>query len=625
MYDMRTMVNFYLFVALFGCNLLAQTPINYADNAIVVALDLLHIQEDRVQVTLSTNKMPEGPIRFFIPKTVPGTYSEDNYGRYIEDVRAFDSTKTTLEVVREDENTWLIKEGSRLAGLSYLVNDSFDMEGGTAPAPFSPAGTNILEGENFMLNLHGFVGYFKGMKERPYAIEIVAPDSLYPATSLPLVQHADGRYAFLANRYFEVIDNPIQFSNTEAVSFQVEDFTINLSVYSPNEVYDAQQLQPAMERMMRAQRKFLGEISGSEQYTILLYLSTLQQDALGFGALEHHTSTVVVLPEQMPADQLEEAMIDVVSHEFFHTVTPLNIHSEEIQYFDFNAPTMSRHLWMYEGTTEYFANLFQIREGLIDESQFYERLYSKIMNSRRYNDSLSFTEMSSNVLFEPYAGEYTNVYEKGALINMSLDILLRSLSNGIYGVLDLMRELSKIYDADTPFKDEELIDDIVSRTFPEVRTFFETHVVGSTPINYQDFFDKVGLQLGEVEVSCGHFLTDMETAIPFIDIDPSDADIIFIRSDFPLNSFLNGLGAQAGDVIKEINGIEVNIDRIREIIFQSLTWTPDMDIDMTVLRGDAQLHLTGKAGNPTYTETRISPIELATEKQITLRKSWLGN
>jgi hypothetical protein len=33
-----------------------------------------------------------------IPKTVPGTYSEDNYGRYIEDLKAYDAKGTLLTV-----------------------------------------------------------------------------------------------------------------------------------------------------------------------------------------------------------------------------------------------------------------------------------------------------------------------------------------------------------------------------------------------------------------------------------------------------------------------------------------------------------------------------------------------
>jgi hypothetical protein len=61
-------------------------------------------------------------------------------------------------------------------------------------------------------------------------------------------------------------------------------------------------------------------------------------DAKGFGALEHPTATTVVLPEMMPREELVKSMKDVVSHEFFHIVTPLTIHSKEIHYFDYNSP-----------------------------------------------------------------------------------------------------------------------------------------------------------------------------------------------------------------------------------------------------------------------------------------------
>ena len=44
------------------------------------------------------------------------------------------------------------------------------------------------------------------------------------------------------------------------------------------------------------------------------------------------------MPEMMGLEMLQEQLKDVVSHEFFHIVTPLTIHSNEIKYFDFNNP-----------------------------------------------------------------------------------------------------------------------------------------------------------------------------------------------------------------------------------------------------------------------------------------------
>jgi predicted metalloprotease with PDZ domain len=70
-------------------------------------------------------------------------------------------------------------------------------------------------------------------------------------------------------------------------------------------------------------------------------------------------------------------MKDVVSHEFFHIVTPLTIHSKEIHYFDYNSPKMSEHLWMYEGVTEYFA-IFSNQSRLIPEEEFYSRMAERL-------------------------------------------------------------------------------------------------------------------------------------------------------------------------------------------------------------------------------------------------------
>jgi predicted metalloprotease with PDZ domain len=186
---------------------------------------------------------------------------------------------------------------------------------------------------------------------------------------------------------------------------------ILISVYSPSEKVTAASITPEMKTMMTAKKPFR-KINATKKYSVLLYLSTMQEnDAKGFGALEHPTATTVVLP--INKRELVKSMMDVVSHEFFHIVTPLSIHSKEIQDFDYNDPKMSEHLWMYEGVTEYFANLFQINQGLITEEDFYNRL-SDQMERSAMNDTMSFTTMSANVLKQPYKIN-TSTYIKGVI------------------------------------------------------------------------------------------------------------------------------------------------------------------------------------------------------------------
>ena len=586
-------------------------------------IDLVNVVNDKVLVTVDPGAFKTDEVSFYIPKTVPGTYSADNYGKYIEGFKALDYDGKDLPFAKGDENTWTISSGKNLDKVSYYVNDTYDSEREQEHAVFSPAGTNILKGDNYMLNLHGFVGYFGGLKEIPYELTVEAPKGLVASTSMDRMVSADSTAAdrFIAARYFEVIDNPILYSKPNSETFTINDITVTLSVYSPNGVYTASDLKPRMEKMMGAQKAFLGDIDGTKKYNILLYLSTLgDTDAGGFGALEHHTSTVVVLPEQMPKDQLEQAMVDVVSHEFFHIVTPLSVHSREIQYFDFNNPKMSAHLWMYEGTTEYFANLFQIQQGLIDATEFYERIMQKINNSHSFDDAMSFTVMSKNILDEPYKKNYANVYEKGALINMALDITLRELSGGEKGVLWLVKELSKKYDNNTPFEDDKLIDEIVAMTYPEIRSFFDTYVIGDTPIDYTVYLDKVGLTTTSEEQASGYFL---QGEMPYIDVDQANDNAIFVRKGIELNSFMTDLGLQGGDVISSINGTTIDLDAIRPIIGQSFGWTPDTEITMEVDRSGKELTLSGKVGKPVVTVETIVPEEGATAQQLKLREAWM--
>ena len=596
------------------------------NSPILTSIDLVNIVDDKVQVGVNPGAFTTSNVIFRIPKTVPGTYSSDNYGQYIEDFEALDYKGNLLNSKKLDDNTWSISGAVQLDKVQYWVNDTYDTENDVEDAVFSPAGTNIAEGSNFMLNLHGFVGYFDGFKEVPYTILIKKPANLIATTTL--ASEVGGKNdplldAFTAKRYFEVIDNPVMYAKPNTETFEINGITVTLSLYSPNDVYKVSDLKDRMVAMMGAQKKFLGDVDSTKEYNILLYMSDVNiPDAHGYGALEHHTSTVVVLPEAMDVGRLEQAMVDVVSHEFFHIVTPLSVHSKEIQYFDFNDPKMSEHLWMYEGTTEYFANLFQIQQGLISEEDFYERMLGKITNSKFYDDSMSFTIMSKNILEQPYEPNYANVYEKGALINMCLDIILREKSNGEKGMLWLMKELSKKYGTDIPFEDEALFSEIVSMTYPEVDSFFKAHVIGTTPIDYNTFFAKVGLATKDVEEPTGYFF---DGQVPYMDVDVQNDSVVFIRENIELNSFFNDLKLKGGDIFRTINEQEINLETLRPIIGESFGWTPETVVSMTVERDGEMVSVTGPVGQPVKKVKKIVALEGVAEETVTLRNAWLKN
>lgn len=611
-----------LTVTALGCKT-SQTTVS-EKQPVLATLDLVNIQDDKVMVTVDPGKINTETIIFFIPKTVPGTYSTSNYGAYAENLKAYDYKGKELPVTVYDENSWGISNATKLDKVTYWMNDTFDVsgEGGI----YSMAGTNINEGKNFLLNLHGFVGYFNDLTEEPYQLEIIRSNDLFAGTAFDLAQSFEidtetTKDIFRAGRYFEVTDNPIMYAAPDTVSFKVDKMDVLLHVYSPTKKFSAQDFKPAMEKMIMAQKNFLGDIDNTDKYAILLYLSATpgEGDASNFGALEHHTSTVVVMPEELEKESLNESLTDIVSHEFFHILTPLGVHSKEVHYFDYNDPQMSRHLWLYEGVTEYFANLFQVNQGLITNQEFYDRIQDKITVSKRFDDTMSFTEMSRNILEDEYKDSYYNVYQKGALIGMALDIRLRELSNGEMGLLDLMKQLTEMYGKNKPFEDEELFPVITELTYPEIGKFFETYVSGNTPIPYNEFFKKVGLELREGQIPVDYFLRDPST--PFITVNA--AGEIVLRDDLELSTFFGELGLKAGDKIKSINGKTYNIQNVYDLIGDSAEWSVSDHIRFTIERDGEELQIEGKVVEPMSTGIRLVEIMNPNDEQMELRYSWL--
>ncbi len=591
-------------------------------NEVAVTIDLINVVDDKVMVSLDAPKFTTKTATFHIPKTVPGTYSEDDYGRYVENVKAFDTKGKALTIAKTDANTYQISNATKLAKVTYLVNDTYDTESGggfgEGDDVFSPAGTNINAGVNFMLNTHGFIGYFKGKEETPYKLTVLHPENLLGVSAMTDADSSATSDVFVMPKYANLVEMPIMYSKPDYTSFMVDDMKIIISVYSPTGKYTAQQITPHMENMMKAQKRFLGPINSTKKYAILLYLSDMAgKDAKGFGALEHPTSTTVVMPEMMGLEMLQEQLKDVVSHEFFHIVTPLTVHSNEIQYFDFNNPQMSEHLWMYEGVTEYFANLFQVNQGLIDEKAFFERMAGKIAQSRQMNDTMSFTKMSKNVLNAPYKDQYVNVYQKGALIAMCIDILIRENSNGKKGILNLMQDLATEYGTNKAFKDDELFARITQLTYPAVGAFLNTYVAGETPIPYEQFFAKMGVTEATLEVTGNPFLKDQSQ--PYITVDPTTKEIM-ILPEIELNVFFTSLGLKNNDKIIAINDKNYNLDNIYDMVMESMSWKDGSPITIKINRDGKEQTITGKIAMP---KEKQEGYQSTDDSKKAVRDAWL--
>ena len=169
----------------FGCAALKN---NYLDKPIniLASINLVDMKDDKVHVNISPLNIDKDEIVFYIPQIVPGTYEYSNFGRFVENLQAFNKKGALLPLKSIDKNSWKISNAKTLSRVSYMVNDTFDgPDGGNEIYPMG--GTNFKKDETFLLNLHSMVGYFEGMKEVPYRLSINSPKNLKAFTSLPFI------------------------------------------------------------------------------------------------------------------------------------------------------------------------------------------------------------------------------------------------------------------------------------------------------------------------------------------------------------------------------------------------------------------------------------------------------
>ena len=621
-------------------------------------VDLTRVVNDRLYVELVPPAVKEKEITFYFPKIIPGTYSIADYGRYVNELKAVDKKGRQLPVEKVNDNSWRIRNANKLTKITYWVDDSWDTRV-KGPEIFWPAGTNIEEGQNYVINTSGFFGYFEGMKEPDFQLNIIRPKDLYGSTGLiPTetgvtpnslkLEKGDNNTnkvvdVYQATDYDQLVDSPLMYAKPDTAIIKVANAEVLIGSYSPTNKVSAEQIAESIREVLMAQKEFLGGELPVDKYAFIFYFT--DKPVLSYGALEHSYSSFYYMPE-MPISQMNQQLRDFAAHEFFHIVTPLTVHSKEIEDFDFNDPEMSRHLWMYEGVTEYFASLVQVQYDLISLDEFIQTIREKMVTADQFIDDVPFTEISKFTL-DKYHDQYYNVYQKGALIGLCLDVKLLQLSNGERGLRDLMLALSEKYGKDKAFEDDELFAEITAMTYPEIGVFFEKYVKGSgplpadttssgkskiEPLPFEEIFESLGIIYAEE-----HVFEDFSLGIDNPDLGITQVDSVpklQIATTAHLNDLGRALGFQEGDILLQINGEpipDLGSPEVGAFFQQQLMGLSEgKDITYTVLRKNSdgqsiETLLTAPVEKVKLSQRHVlAPNPQATPEQLALRAAWLG-
>ncbi len=581
--------------------------------------DLLSYEDDRITVSIVPPLQLRDTAEFQMPRIVPGTYDVHNYGQFVHNFTALSGEGDTLKVERLDLNRWQIAGAKALYKITYDVGDSYD--GDLEHKIFEPAGTSNEE-DVFLLNNFGYIGYLKGFKDLPFELQVRKPSGFYGGTALE-GERSDTLDVFKIANYFELHDNPILYCLPDTASAMVGDSKIEISLYSPTGIVSATKCLENIIDVLEGSADYLGGDLPVDKYAVLIYCVSSDRMGNSYGALEHHKSTVLYMPE-VANEFFYDGIRDITAHEFFHIVTPLSIHSQYIHNFDFIKPEMSEHIWLYEGVTEYNSHLVQMRNKNYTEEEFIEVLRDKMFSNDDFDSTIPLT-VASKYTLSYFKDQYLNFYQKGALAAMALDLKLMTLSDGKMRLIDLLGNLENLYPADTFFQDDQLFSIIAEQSYPEIEEFLLRHFAGTETLPFAELMEPFGFSYQAVGTTEGWSLGCDEFSYSF------ETSRIIIAKQEGIDEFGEELGLEPLDELISINGDTLDINNIGMIMqnYQTNLSAGD-EVEMRIARprrkeGEYRYKtLKAEAQLIEYEESHIIlPLQNLSPEQLRMRKIWL--
>jgi len=453
-------------------------------------VNLLDRADDRFLVEVGLEGLDAADSIFQFAATAPGTYQIMDIGRYVERFTALDAAGAEVPTARVSTNQWRLSEPARVSTVRYAIAETWDTPV-TEHVPYLMCGTSI-EADNVLLSPHAALGYPARRQDRPVRVRFARPDDWKVGSAL--VPDAEGWYH--AEDYDQLVDSPFLMGSTlTSATLDVGEVPVEVWVYSKTGKIRAAQLLGSMRDMLTSAGAFLDGLP-VDRYAFLWHF-----EDVSMGAWEHSTSSEYVMAE--PAQwtpAVGRNLTDIAAHEFFHVVTPLNIHSEIIEHFDFERPTPSRHLWLYEGVTEWASHAMQLRSDLVQLPVYLNQVVDKIVVDRDYFDSdYSLLKLALTSYTDEGQRQYGNIYMRGALVAGLLDIRLLELSGGRSGLRELILELAARYGKDHPFPEDGFFHVVTEMTYPEIGDFFDRYVEAAEPLPIAEYYAKLGIRFVDGE------------------------------------------------------------------------------------------------------------------------------
>ncbi|MGB5164639.1 MAG: PDZ domain-containing protein [Woeseiaceae bacterium] len=395
------------------------------------------------EVTL-TVAAPDGDGQVFaMPAWIPGSYMIRDYAKHIVSIRA-ESDGLDVPLEKLDKSHWRAAPVQRELTLVLHVY-AYDR---------SVRGSH-LDTTHAFFNGTCVFPFVVGQEDTECTVLIEPPaepvgKGWRVATSMQTAGAEHYGYGlYRADSYAELIDHPVEIGELTIGEFEIRGIPHAIAIRGGTRV-DMARVCHDLEVVCEQHMKLLGPPKDLDRYLFLL-----DAPAKGYGGLEHRwSSSLVCARDALPAKQDQDVsdeyrtFLGLASHEYFHLWNVKRMKPAVFEPYDLRSESHTSLLWVFEGITSYYDDLALVRAGLISEQSYLEllgQIITRVLRTHgRHKQSVAESSFDAWTKFYKQDANARNAiisyYAKGAMIALSLDLRLRSDSDGRCSLDDVMRE-----------------------------------------------------------------------------------------------------------------------------------------------------------------------------------------
>lgn len=436
------------------------------------------------EVEIFIRGVTEDTLTIAMPVWTPGSYLIREFSKNVEGVIAEDSNGKRIDIRKTGKNTWELKTvGAREIRFKYRVycNEL------TVRTP-------EVNSEHAFISGAGVFMFIKGNEDGKCYLKINLP-SEWKKISTGLEK--EGEY-YSADNYDEFIDSPVEIGNQEILEFEINGIKHFICISGKGN-YDPEIIKNDFRKIAEEEIKLFTGIP-YKHYTFIIHLVEK-----GGGGLEHHNSFVAQCNRwNFNDEKLYKKFLGLVSHEFFHLWNVKRIRPIALGPFNYEKENYTESLWISEGWTSFYDNLFLRRCGILDNEEYFKFVDIEVNDVMKYKgrfiQSLAESSFDSWIKYyrkdENYNNSQVSYYTKGALVAMMLNIEIITATNAQRSLDDVLRILYDEYKkTGKGFADDrvkEICQAISGKAFEE---FWNNYVYGVDDLPLNQYLNKCGLEL----------------------------------------------------------------------------------------------------------------------------------